>query len=203
LDALNESMWGGKAGCVAGQFTSEETANQLLEDVLTASNGTIDQVVATMGAFVVGPPPTQLSLAKVNELMADFTAHFLCAKAFLPILGKRAGSYIATTGMLGEVCPAPHLASTTIKAAAQLGLCQAFLSEYRQGPARFYELRIGILFMEESKENLSPSASPMGPVHGAHRLGRLYASLLDSGLPSQVVRVATLQQVEEFCPHGN
>lgn len=201
LNALNDSVWGGTVGCVPGLFADEQSAQELLADVMTATQGVVDLVITTMGALSIGETATQMPLAKLTETMADLTANFLCAKIFLPVLSKRCGSFIATTDVSGEKCVSPSWAATSVKSGAYVGLCTALRSEFRDGPARFYEVRIGAVFMEESKENLDPHATEWGPIHSAGRLGPFYAAVANSGLSSRTFRVDTLRDVEEFCPH--
>ena len=70
------------------------------------------------------------------------SGHICLAKALVPLLKEdSAVSYTVVTGMLGEVCPWPEAALTTIGNAATYGLVAALQAELRDQPQRVNEVR--------------------------------------------------------------
>jgi hypothetical protein len=121
-----------------------------------------------------------------NAMELKVVAQLKFAQALLPLLkDTSASSYTIVTGLLGEICFAPHFALTTIANGATYALILAIQAEAKSNDYRVNEYRIGAQVLPETN-----------PGHGSESNSYNFAQYYDTkivrdhSVKGKVVRVS-------------
>nr|MCU0633757.1 SDR family oxidoreductase [Gemmatimonadaceae bacterium] len=97
--------------------------------------------VASLGGWWQGAPLTAVSLSLWHALLdASLTAHFLLARAVLPLLADRPGASYTLINGAGGLQAVPGAGPISVSAAAQLMLKDVLAVEHRDRPVRINSL---------------------------------------------------------------
>jgi NAD(P)-dependent dehydrogenase (short-subunit alcohol dehydrogenase family) len=143
LDAL-KARTGAPAALqlVVGELGSEEQALRLRRDV-NAAAAQIDGAIASIGSWWQGLPLLDAPLEDFNAVMAErLTAHLLAAKAIIPLIRGRAGSFYFLIGGASAEFPIANSGPVSISGAAQVMLTKVLRAEAGETPVRIQELMI-------------------------------------------------------------
>lgn len=123
---------------IIGDVGTEAGASQVRTDIAKA--GTPDAIIASLGTWQSASAVSQASTEQLNRVLADYLiAHFTAAKALLPSLTEKSGTYVFVNGPLAfELWPGSSLVS--IATAAQHMLFRAFAQEHESGTIKVIEV---------------------------------------------------------------
>jgi short-subunit dehydrogenase len=143
LDALKARTEASPAlRLVVGGLGSEEEASRLRE-ALSAAATEIDGAIASIGSWWQGPPLVETSLQDFNGVMAErLTAHFLAAKAIVPLILRKPGGFYFLIGGASAEFPIANSGPVSISGAAQMMLSKVLRAEAKDKPIRIQELMI-------------------------------------------------------------
>ena len=188
LDALaNEIDADDRARLVllAGDITAEQDVQQLLD-----SAGILDGAVASIGRFIAAPSVLAAPRADLERAFVGYTfAHFSAAKALLPALEERGGTYVMINGSLAFE---PEVAGTgivSIAGASQSMLARVLMKERADMRARINEVVI--------YSNLRPGSDEANEVKGAD-VGRYVSYLLSdaaAAVKGQIIHLRSRQDL--------
>ena len=174
LDALHAAV--GPAGdrlvTLVGDVTDEGDAERLRDEVQRGLASPLDGVVASLGRWTTAPSLLAATRAELVATLESYVvAHFVVARAFLPVLAARGGGYTLVNGPSAEsTWPGSGLVS--IATAAQAMLARALAEdEAVRGRVRVTELVI------HPTSWIGPDSPGSGPIDGA-AIGRFVAGLL-------------------------
>lgn len=124
---------------VIGDIGSEAGAARVRDEIATAA-GAPDAVIASLGTWQSADSIGAATTGQLQAVLADYLiAHFTAAKAFVPSLDAKGGSYVFINGPLAfELWPGSSLVS--VATAAQHMLFRAFAQEHENGRAQIVEL---------------------------------------------------------------
>lgn len=170
------------AGSVAthvGDVGHEDAAMTLREGLL-ARHGSFDAVVASLGGWRQGPAVTDTPLSVWRETLdQSLTAHFLGARALLPVLANRDGASYTMINGGAALRAVPGAGAMCVSAAAQRMLAEALATEHHTRA-----VRINALLLNAVVRTRSRSVAPPGTI-SADDVGT-YASYLASGVARDV-----------------
>lgn len=127
---------------LAGNLSDEEDSVRVREAILERA-GPLDAAVASLGEFVPAPSVLDAPLSDLQRVLDGYLlAHFMVAKAVLPALEERSGSYTFINGPLAFRPMFPGTGLVSIATAGQAMLAQTVMKEEAQGPVRVNELVI-------------------------------------------------------------
>lgn len=107
----------------------DEAGAEALRDEILAKYGRLHHAVASLGGWWQGQPLTEISLETWHRLLDNsLTAHFISARAFLPLLQATNGSYTLINGG-GALHPVPTAGPVSTSAAAQIMLGKVLAAE--------------------------------------------------------------------------
>ncbi len=135
---------GGRLVTQVARVGEEEDADRL-RDEIQGRFGRLDAVVASLGGWWQGAPLVDVPLETWQRVLSDnLTAHFVAARAFLPAVAARGGSYTLIAGPAGAQ-PVPFAGPVSVAVAGQLMLKKVLVEEGRHAgsPARINDLIIG------------------------------------------------------------
>lgn len=114
-----------------------------VRDRVAADFGSLDGVVASLGAWWEGKVLTEVSFGTWQRILQDnLTAHFLAARTFLPELAGRSDAvYVALAG-IAAIRPLPRSGPISVTGAAQTMLLRILQEEFADGPVRLHEIAI-------------------------------------------------------------
>lgn len=162
VDDLEESVGDGareRLVTVVGDLSDEEDSVRVRDEILDRV-GPLDAAVASLGGFVAAPRVLEASRSDLQRALDGYlVAHFMVAKALLPALEERGGSYTFINGPLAFRSLFPGTGLVSIATAGQAMLAKTLMKEEAEGPVRVNELVIYTRFGwgEEDEEEGSVS----------------------------------------------
>lgn len=145
----------------------------------------LDAAIASLGGWWQGPRLVELSVEMWEQILrGSLTAHFLAARAFLPIVSRRKGTYIFINGDASQV-PVPGSAPISVAAAAQLMLARTFAAE-DDGSARVLSLVLSTRV--STRSHAAGAAEDLT----AEKVGAMVTSLLAAGSEHKSGAVITM-----------
>lgn len=146
LKARLESVGTERLVTVLGDLSDESDSGRVREEILERA-GSVDAAVASLGGFVPAPRVLEASIADLRRAVDGYLmAHFMVAKALLPALEERSGSYTFINGPLAFRSLFPGTGLVSIATAAQAMLAQLVMKEEADRPVRINELVIHTRF---------------------------------------------------------
>lgn len=125
---------------VHGDIADEGSAERLLDEI-TSRVGTLDAAVASLGEFVAAPSVLSAPLADLHRALDGYLlAHFSVARAVVPALRGRGGSYTLINGPLAFEPMFPGAGLVSIVTAAQAMLARILMSEMEDEAVRVNEI---------------------------------------------------------------
>jgi NAD(P)-dependent dehydrogenase (short-subunit alcohol dehydrogenase family) len=113
--------------------------------------GAVQHVVASLGGWWRGQPFVELDLATWQQLIDNsLTAHFVCARAFLPQMLAASGSCTLINGG-GALHPVPGSGSISVSAAAQIMLQRVLAAELADSSVCINSLLLAIPIKTRSR----------------------------------------------------
>jgi len=152
--------------------------------------GSVDHLVTCLGAVKPLGPITKIPIDDVRIALHDLMISTLVvARTFLPLIADKQGSsYTNITGVAGERVLAPHMALTTVGAAALFGLSLALREEFRDKSVRVNEYRLALRVVRDEDIKLAYE-------HPHTLLGEHVVSVIESGVRDSVIRVDKTEQL--------
>ena len=145
----------------------------------------LDAAVASLGGCWQGPHLVDLSIEMWETfLRGSLTTHFLAARAFLPLVSRRRGTYLFVNRGAAEA-PLPGSGPLSVSAAAQLMLMRTFAAEDHAG-ARVLSLVLSTRVLTSSQPE-----GPAGSLTAAF-VGESVARILADGAGPQTGSVINL-----------
>jgi NAD(P)-dependent dehydrogenase (short-subunit alcohol dehydrogenase family) len=127
---------------VVGALGSEDQAAKLRSDV-AAAGVAIDGAIASIGSWWQGAPLVETALEDFNAVLAErLTAHFLAAKALIPLIRGRPGGFYFLVGGASAEFPIANSGPVSIAGAAQVMLTRVLRAEATDPPIRVQELMV-------------------------------------------------------------
>jgi NADP-dependent 3-hydroxy acid dehydrogenase YdfG len=127
---------------VVGGLESDADAARLRQAV-SESGAAIDGAIASIGSWWQGPPLTEIALGDFNAVMAErLTAHFLAAKALIPLILKKPGGFYFLVGGASAEFPIVNSGPVSISGAGQAMLTKVLRAEAKDQPIRIQELMV-------------------------------------------------------------
>lgn len=127
---------------VVGGASSEEEARDLAMR-LGGTGPEIDGAIASIGSWWQGPPLLETKLADFNGVIAErLTAHFLAAKALIPLILRRPGGFYFLIGGASAEFPVENSGPVSISGAAQVMLTKVLRAETKEQPIRIQEIMV-------------------------------------------------------------
>lgn len=149
---------------LVGDLSDEEDAVRVREAVLEGA-GPLDAAVASLGGFVPAPSVLEAPLSDLKRALEGYLlAHFMVAKALLPALEERSGSYTFINGPLAFRPMFPGTGLVSIATAGQAMLAQTVMNEEADGPVRINELVLYTRFGWSDDEDQDSGAVSQGDV---------------------------------------
>jgi NAD(P)-dependent dehydrogenase (short-subunit alcohol dehydrogenase family) len=143
---------------IVGDLADFASAEKLRDQIL-AQFQRLDAVVASLGStWHSNLPLTQVTMADWQKyLTSNLTTHFVCARTFLPVLERVAGSsYTFLGGSAGEQ-PIPFYSLVGVPAAGQLMMAKVLMAEMKDSPVRINEVMINSLVStRQTKDKAQP-----------------------------------------------
>lgn len=137
---------------IEGDVSNERDGARVREEVLERV-GPLDAVVASLGGFVAAPSVLAAPKSDLQRVLDGYLlAHFMVAKALLPTLKERSGSYTFINGPLAFDPLFPGAGLVSVATAGQAMLARAVMKEEARGPARVNELVLYTRFGWEADE---------------------------------------------------
>jgi len=143
---------------LVGDLADFESAEKLRDLILNQFSG-LDAVVASIGGSWHGNAPlTDLSMEDWQQyLNANLTAHFVCARTFIPALKQTKGSSYTFLGGSAAETVIPFYSLVGIPAAGQLMMAKIIMEEMKDSPIRINEVLVNSLVnTRESREYAQP-----------------------------------------------
>ncbi len=138
-----------------GDVGHEDGAMRLRDDLL-ARHGPLDAVVASLGGWRQGAGVTDTPLDAWRETLdQSLTAHFLAARALLPVIADRPGASYTLINGGAALHPVPGAGAMCVSAAGQLMLAHVLAAEYGGRAVRVNALVLGTPVRTRSR--------PVGP----------------------------------------
>jgi NAD(P)-dependent dehydrogenase (short-subunit alcohol dehydrogenase family) len=138
-------------------FSREDSLIRLREDSV-ARFGTIDHVVAPLGAWWNKGPSLDQPLSELRELLSTYVeSPWLLLKTMAPALRTSHGSYTFITGSAGEATHIPGAGLLVAAVGAQLALARMLRHELSAEPFRVNEVRIATRIEREPRPGVVPS----------------------------------------------
>ncbi len=126
---------------VVGALDSEDQAAKLRQSV-EAIGAEIDGAIASIGSWWQGPALVETGLRDFNAVMAErLTAHFLAAKALIPLILRKPGGFYFLVGGASAEVPIANSGPVSISGAAQVMLTRVLRAEAK-GQIRVQELMV-------------------------------------------------------------
>jgi NAD(P)-dependent dehydrogenase (short-subunit alcohol dehydrogenase family) len=143
LEQLRAEAGAGREGrlvCVEGDISDEGETRRLL-DQISSRAGPLDAAVASLGRFVPAPSVLASPASGLRRVVDDYLlAHFAVARAVIPILRERGGSYTFINGPLAFRPMFPGTGLVSIVTAAQAVLARVAMTETEDTPVRVNEV---------------------------------------------------------------
>lgn len=143
LAALQKSLGNAPADrliTLVGDLSDEGDSVRVREAILERA-GPLDAAVASLGGFVPAPAVLDAPLSELERVLDGYLlAHFMVAKALIPALEERSGSYTFINGPLAFRPMFPGTGLVSIATAGQAMLARAVMKEKSGGPVRINEL---------------------------------------------------------------
>lgn len=138
-DPANLVALEGDAGSFAG-------AENVRDRAFAETGRPVDAVVASLGGWWQGPNLVDVDAETWRRVLDNnLTSHLALARAFLPVLGERAGtSYQMITGDAADV-PVAGASLVSVAAAGLLAMFRSFVLELQDRPVRMNVLYLGPL----------------------------------------------------------
>lgn len=128
---------------ILGELGDFQSAEKLCSQIIDRF-GRLDAVVASIGGTWNGN--TSLTKVSIEDwqkyLGTNLTAHFVCARTFLPVLAKNKGSSYTFLGGAAAERPTPNYSLVGIPAAGQLMMAKVLMEEMKDSGVRINELVI-------------------------------------------------------------
>ena len=178
-----------------GELNTEADSDTLRQAMLN-SGEPIDGVIASLGGWRQGTPVIATALGSWHETLAQsLTAHFLAARALLPLLAARAGSSYSFINGGAAISPVPGAGPMCVSAAAQLMLMRVLADELAHDVVRINALVLATPVLSRSR--------PSGPVTWltAPGVGQYAARLAsDEGvsLRGQIITLRDARDLEQL-----
>lgn len=154
LAALHEALRDTSSGSITthvGDVGHEESAMRL-RDGLLARDEPFDAVVASLGGWRQGPPLTNTPLAAWHETLdQSLTAHFLAARALLPVIADREGASYTLINGGAALRAVPGAGAMCVSAAGQRMLAEALAVEHRERAVRVNALLLASFVRTRSR----------------------------------------------------
>ncbi|MBX8827217.1 SDR family oxidoreductase [Ochrobactrum sp. SFR4] len=135
---------GGQAQIVAGDVSSQDTHEELVEVALRSFGG-LD--IAFNNAAIIGPvkPLSEVTLAEWNETISiTLTSAFLGARAQIPaMLARKGGSIVFTSSFVGASVGLPGMSAYAAAKAGLMGLVKGVTADYADQGIRANALMVG------------------------------------------------------------
>ena len=166
----------GDVGTVTG---AEAVARQVHK------TGPLDGVVASLGGWWQGSALIDVDASTWDAVIAgNLTSHYSTAKAFLPLLHDRGGTYVQILGAAAEF-PVPRSSLVSITAAAVSMMGRALASESTRLDVRVRQIMIASIVATRARETVDPSWVT------AAEVGEIAAGMIgDPAAGGDVVRIA-------------
>lgn len=127
---------------VAGGASSDEEARDLAMR-LSGTGRAIDGAIASIGSWWQGPRLVETKLSDFNAVIAErLTAHFLAAKALIPLILQRPGGFYFLIGGASAEFPVENSGPVSICGAAQVMLTKVLRAEAKDQPIRIQEIMV-------------------------------------------------------------
>jgi 3-oxoacyl-[acyl-carrier protein] reductase len=120
---------------------------QTLRDQVVERFGRLDAVVASLGGTWEAKLPTiEVPVETWDEYhQSNLKAHFLAARAFLPVLADRPGSSYTFLGGLSALVPVPLYSPVAVNSAAQLMMARILMQEMKTTRVRINQVMCGYI----------------------------------------------------------
>ncbi|HYW50442.1 MAG TPA: SDR family NAD(P)-dependent oxidoreductase [Gemmatimonadaceae bacterium] len=129
-----------------------EADSDALRESASAASRPIDGVIASLGGWRQGAAVTATSLDGWREVLdQSLTAHFLAARALLPVLADRAGASYCFVNGGAALSPAPGAGPMCVSAAGQLMLMRALAVEHARAAVRVNALVLSTPVLSRSR----------------------------------------------------
>lgn len=124
--------------------------DQVVAEVKAAAPG-LDAVVASLGGWWRGSPLTAVDPDLWRTLLeGSLTAHFLAARAFLPLIADRPGASYTMINGGAATFPVPGAGPVSVAAAGQLMLKHVLASEHGDRAVRINALVLNSIIQTRS-----------------------------------------------------
>lgn len=143
---------------IVGGLGDIDSAEQIRDRILKQFPR-LDAVVASIGGTLKGNVPmTQVSMEDWQKYIStNLTAHFVCARTFLPMLTETKGSSYTFLGGSAAENVIPNYSLVGIPAAGQLMMAKVLMEEMKDSGVRINEVMINSLVnTRESKNQAQP-----------------------------------------------
>lgn len=128
-----------------------------------AEAGPVTGAVASLGHFVPARKILRAERDTLDGVWNDYVgAHWLAARALLPDLAARGGSYVMINGPLAFTSSVEGAGLVSVATAAQSMLARVLMHEYRESSARINELVIHSAFGWGTDDANEVSGSDLG-----------------------------------------
>ncbi|HYW30917.1 MAG TPA: SDR family oxidoreductase [Gemmatimonas sp.] len=170
LDESRTHEQDGSVTTVVGDVGHEDAAMALRDRLLT-DHGAFDAVVASLGGWRQGPAVTDTPLAVWKEVLdQSLTAHFLAARALLPVIADRAGASYTMVNGGAALRAVPGAGAMCVSAAAQRMLAESLAAEHGGRAVRVNALLLNALVLTRTRPSApmdTISADDVG-IHAAY-----------------------------------
>jgi len=150
-DDLRAAGHVGSLTAMVGDVGHEDAA-MALRDRLLSDQRTFDAVVASLGGWRQGALVTETPLAVWREVFdQSLTAHFLAARALLPVIADRVGASYTMVNGGASLRAVPGAGAMCVSAAAQRMLAESLAVEHRGRPVRINALLLDAPVLTRSR----------------------------------------------------
>lgn len=168
LDATDHlTVLPGEVGSVAGAVEVARAVRAI---------GPLDGVVASLGGWWLGSPLIDVDATTWDAMLAsNLTSHFATAKAFVPLLKEKGGTYVQFLGAAAEF-PVPGSSLVSITAAAVAMLGRTLRGETGQSSVRVRQIMIESLVATRARTVGDPAwvtAAEIGALASQMIAGRM------------------------------
>ena len=165
---------GGEGGRVltACENVGEPAGAERVLDRIQEQFGPLDAVAAALGPWWQGAPLTEVTMGTWRRaLESHLTAHFVCARTFLPaIAGRRSASYTLLSGLPAET-PAPEAGPMSVTASGKLMIARVLMAEHATDLVRVNALLLGPVRAPGDSPEEGEGRAPTGRAEGTLMLG--------------------------------
>lgn len=157
VDALRERLGAGDDLVGIEVDVGTDDGAQAFADALASADGKLRAVVAALGGWWSGPRLVDVDPVTWRQILeGGVTAHFLAARALLPLLRDRAGASYTLINGSGGLAPVVGSGPVSVSAAGQLMLADALAAEHADDPVRINSLVIGTPVISRSRPRGRP-----------------------------------------------